>query len=61
MGRFETDATFTPAELVFGLIGPHAALALANAYLVEEVSALAIHDGLTGLYNRRHFDAGSTI
>jgi diguanylate cyclase (GGDEF)-like protein len=35
----------------------HAALALANAYLVEEVSALAIHDGLTGLYNRRHFDA----
>jgi diguanylate cyclase (GGDEF)-like protein/PAS domain S-box-containing protein len=58
VGRFETDATFTPAELeVFGLIGPHAALALANAYLVEEVSALAIHDGLTGLYNRRHFDA----
>jgi diguanylate cyclase (GGDEF)-like protein/PAS domain S-box-containing protein len=58
VGRFDKDAIFTQAELeVFGLLGSHAALALANAYLVEEVSALAIHDGLTGLYNRRHFDA----
>ena len=58
VGRADTDATFTDAEReVFGLLGSHAALALANAYLVEEVSALAIHDGLTGLYNRRHFDA----
>jgi len=58
LGRFDPDATFTPAEReVFGLLGSHAALALANASLVEEVSALAIHDGLTGLYNRRHFDA----
>ena len=58
VGRFETDAPFMPAEIeVFTLLGAHAALALANAYLVEEVSTLAIHDGLTGLYNRRHFDA----
>ena len=58
VGRFEADAPFTPAEIeVFTLLGAHAALALANAYLVEEVSTLAIHDGLTGLYNRRHFDA----
>jgi diguanylate cyclase (GGDEF)-like protein/PAS domain S-box-containing protein len=58
VGRFEADAPFTPAEIeVFTLLGSHAALALANASLVEEVSALAIHDGLTGLYNRRHFDA----
>ena len=57
VGRFDTDAIFTQAEIeVFGLLGSHAALALANAYLVEEASALAIHDGLTGLYNRRHFD-----
>jgi diguanylate cyclase (GGDEF)-like protein/PAS domain S-box-containing protein len=57
VGRFATDAIFTQSEIeVFGLLGSHAALALANAYLVEEVSALAIHDGLTGLYNRRHFD-----
>jgi two-component system cell cycle response regulator len=38
------------------LLGAQAALALANAHLHEEVSELAIHDGLTGLYNRRHFD-----
>ncbi len=58
VGRPESRAPFTQAEReVFGLLGTHAALALANAYLVEEVSALAIHDGLTGLYNRRHFDA----
>ena len=58
VARADTDATFTQAEReVFALLGSHAALALANAYLVEEVSALAIHDGLTGLYNRRHFDA----
>jgi len=58
VGRADTDATFTQAEReVFALLGSHAALALANAYLVEDVSALAIHDGLTGLYNRRHFDA----
>ena len=58
VARAEADATFTQAEIeVFALLGSHAALALANAYLAEEVSALAIHDGLTGLYNRRHFDA----
>jgi diguanylate cyclase (GGDEF)-like protein/PAS domain S-box-containing protein len=58
VGRAEADATFTQAECeVFALLGSHAALALANANLVAEVSALAIHDGLTGLYNRRHFDA----
>ena len=58
VGRAESEATFTQAEReVFALLGSHAALALANAYLAEEVQALAIHDGLTGLYNRRHFDA----
>jgi diguanylate cyclase (GGDEF)-like protein len=58
MGRAEAGAMFTTPELeVFALLGAHAALALANAHLVEEVSALAIRDGLTGLYNRRHFDA----
>jgi diguanylate cyclase (GGDEF)-like protein/PAS domain S-box-containing protein len=58
VGRADSAATFSKAEReVFALLGAHAALALANANLVEEVSALAIHDGLTGLYNRRHFDA----
>ncbi len=58
VGRAGPGATFSPAEHeVIVLLGSQAALALANAYLVAEVSALAIHDGLTGLYNRRHFDA----
>ena len=58
VGRFMAAARFTESEIdVFALLGSHAALALANAYLIAEVSALAIHDGLTGLYNRRHFDA----
>ena len=58
VGRADAGAAFSPAEHeVIALLGAQAALALANAYLVAEVSALAIHDGLTGLYNRRHFDA----
>ncbi len=58
VGRTRAGGEFSEAEReVFALLGAHAALALANANLVEEVSALAIHDGLTGLYNRRHFDA----
>jgi diguanylate cyclase (GGDEF)-like protein/PAS domain S-box-containing protein len=57
VGRAGADATFTSAEReVIVLLGFQAALALANANLVEEVSALAIHDSLTGLYNRRHYD-----
>ena len=39
------------------LLAAQTALALANAQLLEEVSELAIRDALTGLYNRRHFDA----
>jgi diguanylate cyclase (GGDEF)-like protein len=58
VGRAGLEATFTDSEReVIALLGSQAALALANAYLVVEVSALAIHDGLTGLYNRRHYDA----
>jgi diguanylate cyclase (GGDEF)-like protein/PAS domain S-box-containing protein len=42
---------------VLTLIGTQAALALANTHLLAEVRAMAIRDALTGLYNRRHFDA----
>ncbi len=62
LGRAGADATFTETEReVLAIVGSQAALAMANAYLVEEVSALAIHDGLTGLYNRRHFDAAADL
>jgi diguanylate cyclase (GGDEF)-like protein/PAS domain S-box-containing protein len=39
------------------LLAAQTALALANAQLLQEVSELAIRDGLTGLFNRRHLDA----
>ena len=62
LGRAGMDATFTETEReVLAIVGSQAALALANAHLVAEVSALAIHDGLTGLYNRRHFDAAADL
>jgi diguanylate cyclase (GGDEF)-like protein/PAS domain S-box-containing protein len=58
VGRANLDHPFSSVECeVMQLLGAQAALALANAHLHQEVSELAIHDGLTGLYNRRHFDA----
>lgn len=58
VGRANLFHSFSQVECeVMGLLGAQAALALANAQLHAEVSELAIHDGLTGLFNRRHFDA----
>ena len=58
VGRANLENPFSDVECeVMQLLGAQAALALANAQLHAEVSELAIHDGLTGLYNRRHFDA----
>ena len=37
------------------VLANHAAVALANAGLYGQVQELAIRDGLTGLYNHRHF------
>ena len=52
------SAGFSTVECeVLSLIGSHASLAFTNAELVQEVRELAIHDPLTGLYNRRHFDS----
>ena len=49
---------FDPLELeVLDLLSSEAALALVNARLLQEVSELAIRDPLTGLFNRRYFDA----
>jgi diguanylate cyclase (GGDEF)-like protein len=58
VGREGDGAVFAQIEcdgLV--LLGSQVALALANADLLEYMAALAVHDGLTGLFNRRHFDA----
>jgi diguanylate cyclase (GGDEF)-like protein/PAS domain S-box-containing protein len=58
IGRKGSSAEFTELEHeVLTLLGAQAALAAANAQLLAEVRALAIRDPLTGLYNRRHFDA----
>jgi diguanylate cyclase (GGDEF)-like protein/PAS domain S-box-containing protein len=58
VGRTGPEATFTELEReVLTLLGAQAALAAANARLLAEVRALAIRDPLTGLFNRRHFDA----
>jgi diguanylate cyclase (GGDEF)-like protein/PAS domain S-box-containing protein len=58
VGRVGPDAAFTELEReVLTLLGAQVALAAANARLLAEVHALAIRDPLTGLFNRRHFDA----
>jgi diguanylate cyclase (GGDEF)-like protein len=55
--RDATDA-FRPIEReAMELLADHASLAVANAFLHAEVAQLAVRDPLTGLYNRRHFDA----
>ena len=58
VARAGVEGEFTELEReVLTLLGAQAALAAANAHLLAEVHALAIRDALSGLYNRRHFDA----
>jgi diguanylate cyclase (GGDEF)-like protein/PAS domain S-box-containing protein len=58
VGRVGPEAAFTELEReVLTLLGAQAALAAANARLLAEIRALAIRDPLSGLFNRRHFDA----
>jgi len=58
IARNDLARTFKPLEYeAMELMANHAALALANAFLHAEVEELAVRDPLTGLYNRRHFDA----
>ena len=54
----EAEPAFSALEFeALTLLAAQTALAVANGQLLEEVSELAIRDALTGLYNRRHFDA----
>jgi diguanylate cyclase (GGDEF)-like protein/PAS domain S-box-containing protein len=60
--RTGSKAEFTSLEReVLELLGAQAALAATNARLLAEVRALAIRDPLTGLFNRRHFDAAAEL
>ncbi|MFL5778406.1 MAG: diguanylate cyclase, partial [Chloroflexota bacterium] len=62
VGRSGSTALFSEVEReVLTLLGAQAALAAANARLLAEVRALAIRDPLTGLFNRRHFDAATEL
>jgi diguanylate cyclase (GGDEF)-like protein len=56
--RADLSRTFTPQEQeVAGLLAGKVGLALANARLHQKTQDAAITDPLTGLRNRRHFDA----
>lgn len=52
LGRIERTVLATAEQLV-----AHAALALRNAYLLEDVQAQAVTDALTGVANRRELEA----
>ncbi|HEX8940409.1 MAG TPA: diguanylate cyclase [Candidatus Limnocylindrales bacterium] len=57
VARVDPQAPFTDLELeALSLLADETTLAIANALLHAEVAELAIHDGLTGLHNRRYFD-----
>ena len=51
----DTDHFDADLEQLMGAIAGQAAIALENARLFGEVQRLATRDGLTGLFNRRHF------
>jgi diguanylate cyclase (GGDEF)-like protein len=56
--RGDLSRTFTAQEReIAGLLAGKVGLALANARLHQQTADAAIRDPLTGLHNRRHFDA----
>jgi len=56
--RGDLARPFTPQEQeIAGLLAGKVGLALANAHLHQKTADAAIRDPLTGLHNRRHFDA----
>jgi diguanylate cyclase (GGDEF)-like protein/PAS domain S-box-containing protein len=59
IGRLKTvEPAYSVLESeALSLIAAQTSLSLTNARLLQEVSELAIRDGLTGLYNRRYFEA----
>ena len=60
--RGDLSRPFTAQEQeIAGLLAGRVGLALANARLHQQTADAAITDPLTGLRNRRHFDAPSTV
>jgi diguanylate cyclase (GGDEF)-like protein len=58
--REDTSRVFTPQEQeIAALLANRVALAIVNASLHEEAQSAAITDALTGIHNRRHFDAAA--
>lgn len=58
VGRIAPEAPFSELELeALALLAEVIGLAVSNALLHADVADLAIHDALTGLHNRRYFDA----
>jgi diguanylate cyclase (GGDEF)-like protein len=56
--RADATSRFSALELeVLPLLALQAAVALRNAHLMTAVREASVRDPLTGLYNRRHFDA----
>jgi diguanylate cyclase (GGDEF)-like protein len=51
----KADAPSVYQRDLLTLLGNHATMSLANARFHEELKQVAVTDGLTGLYNHRHF------
>jgi diguanylate cyclase (GGDEF)-like protein len=58
MGRLDAERRFTDLELeVLPVVAAQAAVTIRNAHLMTTIREASVRDALTGLYNRRHFDA----
>jgi diguanylate cyclase (GGDEF)-like protein len=58
LARRDPSRRFEPLELeVLPLLAAQAAVAIRNAHLMTTIREASVRDPLTGLYNRRHFDA----
>ncbi len=51
----KTNALTTHQTELLKVLGNQASMSIANAKFYEEIERLAVTDGLTGLYNHRHF------
>jgi diguanylate cyclase (GGDEF)-like protein len=58
LGRVDIASRFSDLELeVLPVLAAQAAVTIRNAHLMTTIREASVRDPLTGLYNRRHFDA----